>query len=385
MKIVVYSSLFPCHSQPTNGLFVSELVRALSEEIDVSVIKPINILKDIKKNLSEPRSQQLEGKIDVRVPFFYNFPKVLKKTDASLMAFFTRKVFRQLVDRNTALVHAHFAYPDAAAAGILAAGANLPLVVTVHGSDIRFHARDLERRRIIQQTLNQADAVVCVSRDLKQKVIQLGTEETKVHHIPNGVDTDKFRSEPKQRAKDTLGIGHLKRIILAVGNLIPIKAHDHLIMALPKMDPDINLVLVGQGNRRRFLEKLAETSGVSGRVHFAGTIEHKDLFHYFNASDFLVIPSHSEGWPTVIFEAFACGLPVLGNDIGGIPEAISSPQLGMVMKDNHPETIAETVLQAYKKKWGEPDLLETANINSWVNIAWQYGNVYRNILPTSYS
>ncbi len=385
MKIVVYSSLFPCHSQPTNGLFVSELVRALSEEIDVSVIKPINILKDIKKNLSEPRCQQLEGKIDVRVPFFYNFPKVLKKTDASLMAFFTRKVFRQLVDRKTALVHAHFAYPDAAAAGILAAGANLPLVVTVHGSDIRFHARDPERRRIIQQTLYQADAVVCVSRDLVQKVIQLGTEETKVHHIPNGVDTEKFRLESKQGAKKFLGIGHLKRIILAVGNLIPIKAHDHLIMALPKMDSDINLVLVGQGGRRRFLENLAEKSGVSRRVHFAGTVEHKVLFRYFNASDFLVIPSHSEGWPTVIFEAFACGLPVLGNNVGGIPESLSSSDLGMLFKDNQPVTIAETVSLAYKRKWEKSPLLETAHLNSWRNIAQQYKTIYRNVVSKRFS
>ena len=380
MKIVVYSSLFPCYSQPTNGLFVSELVRALSERIEVSVVKPVNILKNIKKNLSEPRSQQLEGKIDVRLPFFLNFPKVLKKTDASLMAFFTRKVFRQLVGDNTDLVHAHFAYPDAAAAGILAAGANLPLVVTVHGSDIRFHARDPERRRIIQQTLNQADAVVCVSLDLKQKVIQLGTDETKVHHIPNGVDTEKFRLESKQGAKEFLGIGHLKRIILAVGNLIPIKAHDHLIRALSKMDPDINLVLVGQGDRLRFLKNLAEKSGVSRRVLFAGTIEHKDLFRYFNASDFLVIPSHSEGWPTVIFEAFACGLPVIGSNVGGIPEALSSPQLGMVMKDNQPETIAETVLEAYKKKWQKSPLLEAAKKNSWKNIARVYNKVYKNIL-----
>lgn len=379
-KILVYSSLFPSRFQPGSGLFVGELVHALSENMSIKVVKPIPVLKNLKVNLLEPRIQWFRNRNEVRVSLFFNFPGILKATDGHLMALSTRKPFNRSAGHDTSLVHAHFAYPDAAAALMLCRRLNLPLVVTVHGSDINVLAQDTKRKEIIAKTLKKADAVICVSNDLVKKVVQFGVPEQQVCHVPNGVDTKKFRRADKLKSRQILGIDHFKKIILTVGNLIPIKAYDRLVKALPLMDPEIILVMAGQGHSRRFLEKLANELGVENRVYFAGAIGHKDLFRFYSAADFLVISSHSEGWPTIIFEAFACGLPVLANRVGGIAEALSSQGLGLLMDDNDPRTIAQTVSKAYAGKWNEEELMETAGKNSWRSIALRYEKIYEKVL-----
>lgn len=379
-KILVYSSLFPSRFQPGSGLFVGELVHALSENMSIKVVKPVPLLKNVKSNLAEPRIQWFRNRNEIRVPLFFNFPGILKATDGYLMALSTRKPFNRSAGHDTSLVHAHFAYPDAAAALILCRRLNLPLVVTVHGSDVNILAQDTKRQEIIAKTLKKADAVICVSNDLVKKVLQLGVPEQQVCHVPNGVDTKKFRRADKLKSRQILGIDHFKKIILTVGNLIPIKAYDHLVKALPLMDPETILVMVGQGHDRRFLERLATELGVEEQVYFAGAIDHKDLFRFYSAADFLVISSHSEGWPTIIFEAFACGLPVLANRVGGIAEAVSSPGLGILMDNNDPRTIAKTILKAYARKWNAEELMETACKNSWRSVALKYEKIYEKVL-----
>lgn len=383
-KIIVYSSLFPSFYQPVDGLFVAELVKRLAEKMFVSVIKPVNMLKNIRSNLSEPRIQSFNDDIRVRLPLFVNVPKVLKNTDAFLMALSTRKAFQNELEKDTSLVHAHFAYPDAAAAHILSSKVNLPLVVTVHGSDINVLARDFKRKEIIRQILIRASAVVCVSEDLARKVLRLGVPTYKVHHIPNGVDVKKFRPVDKIKSRKMLGMGHIKKMLITVGNLIPIKAYDQVIKALSNMPSDISLVMVGQGHDRRMLKNLVSKLGLEERVLFVGRVGHEDLHLYYSAADFLIISSHSEGWPTVIFEAFACGLPVLANDVGGIQEAITSTSLGLVMENNHSGTIAETVSMAYEKKWDSTELINTAMKNSWHEIASRYERIYDKVLNERY-
>ena len=296
------------------------------------------------------------------------------------MAFFTQAAFDLATGQDTALVHAHFAYPDGAAAGILSQRKKLPLVITVHGSDINIHAQDPKRRNVIQNALCRAEAVVCVSQALADKVLELGVVKAKIHHIPNGVDMDKFRKIDKGSARKVLGLDHLDKVLLSVGNLIPIKAYDRLIRALPLTDSRINLMMVGQGQDRHSLEKLTIDLGVSDRVRFAGMVPHDQLYQYFSAADFLVISSHSEGWPTVIFEAFACGLPVLANPVGGIPEAISSSHLGILMYNNDPESIAGTITSAYDRDWDFKKPVEKAQKNSWQQVAKQYLELFDTII-----
>ena len=378
-KIIIYTSIFPSRVRPLHGLYVAGLVKSLASSIHVSVITPVPVHKNIKENLKGPRRYYFSDTIEVKAPLSFNIPKIFKSTDGYLMAACTRQAFKNSVDAGTDLVHAHFAYPDAVAAGILAAEVRLPLVVTVHGSDINVLAKDLNRRHQILKTLQRANAVIAVASDLKRKVIELGVSEEFVYHVPNGVDISKFCLGNKVSARKKLGLDHYKRLLLTVGNLVPVKAFDRLIIALSHLEPDIGLLLVGEGHERAKLERLAQTLGIKERVQFAGAVKHDELSVYYQSADFLVISSHSEGWPTVIFEALACGTPIIANGVGGIPEALSSSELGLLMRDNDYRTIVQAISTAYERDWKREAAVSIAKQHSWDEIAKQYLAIYEKV------
>jgi teichuronic acid biosynthesis glycosyltransferase TuaC len=274
-------------------------------------------------------------------------------------------------------VYAHFAYPDAVAALKLARKHNLPLIVTIHGSDINILTGNSGRKNQIVQMLNEAAAIVCVAKDLVGKAVALGALASRVHHIPNGVDIGKFFPGDKQMSRTRLGFNHHKKLLLTVGNLIPIKGYDRLIRALMDTDPEIGLIMVGEGSERDRLRKQVMDSGLKERVHFAGPVSHSELASYYRAADFLVICSHSEGWPTIIFEALACGLPVIANRVGGIPEALSSPEIGLLMENNNSATIAAAINSAYEKNWNQEKAVAFADKHTWDKIAGQYFKIYQ--------
>lgn len=382
-KVLVYSTLFPSRLQPIKGLFVAEFVKFLSLLVDVVVLAPVLALRNVREIWGGQRQYIFNDTVQVRAPLCVNVPGVLKSTDARFMAAHTRQAFRKSLD-NTDLVHAHFAYPDAVAAGILASEVGLPFIVTVHGSDINVLARYPNRRYQILETLRSANAVVAVASDLKKKVIELGVSEESIYHIPNGVDISKFHPGDKSSVRKKLGVDHFKRLLLGVGRLVHVKAFDRLLKAVSDCDRDTGLLLVGDGRERSALEHLAKALGIRDRVKFAGNIDHDELPQYYHAADFLVISSHSEGWPTVIFEALACGVPIIGNNVGGIPEALSSPDLGLIIESNDSDNIRKGIQLAFKQKWDQKAIVRKAQQHSWNTVAEQYMNIYKHVLSEYY-
>ncbi len=299
-NVLVYTSLFPSPRRPLQGLFVSELALALAGIAGVRVVKPVVAHQNTGEILSRTRSFLHGGVIPVEAPLSANVPRFFKGTDARLMALGSRAAFRRACEGWADVVHAHFAYPDAAAAAILASRYALPLVVTVHGSDLNVLAASPARRWRVQRTLRAAAAVIAVARDLGRKVADLGVPEDRIHHVPNGVDLQKFSPGAREEARTRLGLPSRGRLVLAVGSLVPVKAYDRLIRALSDLDPDVRLALAGGGPQRESLEQLASDLGLSGRVRFLGPVPHEALVGCFRAADILAISSHSEGWPTVI-------------------------------------------------------------------------------------
>jgi glycosyltransferase involved in cell wall biosynthesis len=377
---LVYTSLFPSPRRPLQGLFVSELALALAGIAGVRVVKPVVAHQNPGEILSRTRSYLYGGILPVEAPLSVNVPRFFKGTDARLMALGSRAAFRRSCEGWADVVHAHFAYPDAAAAAILASRFALPLVVTVHGSDLNVLAASTARRRRVQRTLRGAAAVIAVARDLGRKVANLGVPEDRIHHVPNGVDLQKFSPGARDEARNRLGLPSRGRLILAVGNLVPVKAYDRLIGALPHLEPDTCLLLAGGGPQRESLAQLASALGVSGRVRFLGPVPHEVLVDCFRATDILAISSHSEGWPTVIHEAMACGIPVVANPVGGIPEALAAPGLGILTNGNSPEAMANGIRQAFATDWDPSVLVAAASAHSWKEIARRHLAIYEQVL-----
>jgi len=214
----------------------------------------------------------------------------------------------------------------------------------------REHGDDSERARYARKHENQvftaADRVVVTTGQMKQYVAeQYGLANSKVNVIPNYVLTDLFR--PKQE-----GIFKTGRICF-VGRLDAQKNINALLEAIRGLD--VELQIIGDGSRRKDLEKSARENNLN--VRFWGNQPHTELPQYFNEAEIFVLPSLYEDHPKTLLESMSCGLPVIGTDVPGIRELIRHRETGYLCNTS-PAEIRKAILnllgnKALRTKMGE--------------------------------
>ena len=230
--------------------------------------------------------------------------------------------------------------------------------------------------------LTEADQVITVSRFNAEKLLSLGVPSSKLHVIPNGYDEKLFKSIPIYKAREILGIPLNKKILLSVGNLVDVKGHTYLIDAMSyvlKKRNDVILLIVGSGVLRENLEKKARDLGLNEKILFVGGRKHHEIPFWMNSCDLFVLPSLSEGFPTVIPEAMACGKPVIASRVGGVPEIISNSDVGILVNPKEPEILAVAILEMLEKKWKSEYILRHAKMYSWSNLTKQIIDVYQSV------
>lgn len=187
--------------------------------------------------------------------------------------------------------------------------------------------------------LRLADAVVAVSEAQRQKVLACGVRPDKVRVIHNAIDLDSFPGPADHGIRDELGIPHEAFLVATAGRLSPEKNHLGLVDAatrvLAKM-PDVYFVVFGEGFLRPELEKAVADAGIGRRFFLPGF--RSDVRSLLHEIDIFVLPSHTEGLPNVVLEAFACRKPVVATMVGGTPEVVRHGENGFlvqpaVMKD----------------------------------------------------
>jgi glycosyltransferase involved in cell wall biosynthesis len=188
---------------------------------------------------------------------------------------------------------------------------------------------------------------VTVSQALKESLVAMAVDPGKITVLRNGVDLDRFA--PRNRARIRTRLGLAGPVWLTVGHLVELKGIDIVIEALAQV-PDTTLLIAGEGSEERKLRQLVERLGLGARVRFVGAIPHAELCEYYNAADAMVLASSREGMPNVVLEAMACGTPVVATAVGGIPELITDPVAGELMRERRPEALARawSTLQARK-------------------------------------
>jgi teichuronic acid biosynthesis glycosyltransferase TuaC len=192
-------------------------------------------------------------------------------------------------------------------------------------------------RRQIQGAAESAAAIVTVSQALKDSLVALAVNPEKITVLRNGVDLDRF--EPRDRIAIRAKLNLEGPVWLTVGHLVELKGVDIAIEALARV-PDTTLLIAGEGSEEHKLRQLVERLGLGARVRFLGAIPQAELCDYYNAADVMVLASSREGMPNVVLEAMACGTPVLATPVGGIPELITDPIAGELMRERRPEALA---------------------------------------------
>jgi len=161
--------------------------------------------------------------------------------------------------------------------------------------------------------------------------------------VPNGADTRVFHPRPRDEARRRLGLPVEERIITFVGVLTPRKGIDTLIesMGILGLGGDAPLlVIAGIGELRDELETRARALGIADRIRFVGKVAHDEVAWWMAAGDVFCLPSLSEGLPTVVCEAMACGRAVVATAVDGTPEIVADGETGLLVPPRDAERLA---------------------------------------------
>lgn len=351
MRILALTNLYPNPFQPQRATFNRHRLRFLGESAAVRVIAPIAWTDEYaarrggKPAVPAGRQIQFDGLI-VDHPRYFFPPKLGRRWYGHFFLRSVRACFERVVaEFRPDILYVPWAYPDGWATVRLGRRAGLPVVIQCHGSDVLLLDQFPSRKRRTVEAVTAADGVIAVSRDIARNLIAMGVAPDRVRVIYDGVDPSKFHPAPKDDTRVRVGLTGNEPALLFVGNLIPVKAVDVLLNACGRLIREnfpLRLNIIGDGPLRPKLEAMADSLGLKERVRFVGSVPHDQLPSWFQAVDLFVLPSHSEGVPTVLLEASACRTPWVASNVGGIPE-IEHIGLSRLVTPNRPDELAVAI------------------------------------------
>ncbi|MBU1176927.1 glycosyltransferase family 4 protein [Patescibacteria group bacterium] len=226
------------------------------------------------------------------------------------------------------------------------------------------------------QIFEKADYFQAISSFLYNWAIGNGIKTGEV--IPNGVDLEIFRPKEKIENKN-------EKIILTVSRLVKKNGIDDLIKAGQYLHFPFKIIIIGTGPDEEKLKKLVKEKGLEDKIIFKGQVKYDELPEYYASTDVFVRPSLSEGLGNVFLEAMACGLPVIGTEVGGIPDFLKDKETGLFCRTNNPQDIADKIkeilednnLRNYLIKNGLELVKEKY---SWDNITSQIETIYLKLI-----
>jgi len=201
--------------------------------------------------------------------------------------------------------------------------------------------------RLDKWSLPKAYRVVTVCRPFAAHLAKNGVRKDKITILHNAAQP--FAAPPVEEVQRTwrkLGIADDEAVILAVGRLSEEKGHADLVRAAAILSgtpgvPRFRVVILGDGPEREPLLRLATKLGVAQRIKLAGF--QRETAPYYAMATLVAVPSHSEGSPNVVLEAMAAGLPIVANDVGGVPEILDEGATGLMVMPCNPEAMANAI------------------------------------------
>jgi N-acetyl-alpha-D-glucosaminyl L-malate synthase BshA len=231
------------------------------------------------------------------------------------------------------LLHVHYAIPHASSAvmarQILAKqGLQVPVVTTLHGTDITLIGQDPSFAPVVTHSINESDGVTAVSQYLRQETYDHFDIDVDVEVIPNFIDTERFHRLDKEHFRQAL-CPNDEKVLVHVSNFRPVKNATQVVDVLHRLRErgfEVKLLMVGDGPDRVPAERKARDLGVYDDVRFLG--KQDPVEEILSIADVFLIPSGSETFGLAALEAMACNVPVVASDIGGLPELVVDGETG---------------------------------------------------------
>ena len=223
------------------------------------------------------------------------------------------------------ILHVHYAIPHATSAYLAkqilnSKASNIPVITTLHGTDITLIGSDPTYKQVVDFSINQSDGVTAVSEYLKNETYRLFDINKEIKVIPNFIDLDRFKKSKKEHFKKAI-CPEDEKIVTHVSNFREVKRVTDVVAAFNKVlenGVQAKLLMVGDGPERAKAEQKCRELGICNHVRFLG--KQDQVEEVLSISDLFMIPSGSETFGLAALEAMSCSVPVISSNIGGLPE-----------------------------------------------------------------
>lgn len=370
LRVLALTSLFPTNLDPGRAPFNRAQFSALAKRADVEVIGVVPWRPGWGRARSHDKRLAREELVDAMAVAHPRYPSIpgLPSLNAGLMV---ASLFRMIRDRHRRkdydVLLASYAYPDGCAGIMIGRSLGIPVVVKCHGSDLNRVPSHLWCRLQLECLLKRAAAVVVVSQRLAERARALGVSEERLRVVYNGLDREQFRPRDRTLARAHLRLPTNREIVLYVGHLGEHKGVRDLLAAAPRLRqarPRATVVFVGDGPLAGEVQAAARED--PGGVLAFGAVPPEEVGVWMGAADILCLPSWDEGLPNVVREAHACGRQVVATAVGGVPEAMHAPELGVLVPARDPEALGDALARQLASTPVPAEVIvERATVPSW--------------------
>ena len=313
-------------------------------------------------------SSNLPARLDITNPNIF-FHKVNVQTyplfqyqpyDIALSSMIYRVVNLYKLD----LLHAHYAIPYAYAAFtakqmLKEEGKDIPLVTTLHGTDITLVGQHPSYKHAVEFSINQSDTITSVSESLKKDTLQIFNIKKEIKVITNFIDNTEFDEfnacSRKQFAKDD------EKILIHVSNLRPVKRIIDVLEIFKDVEKHVKskLIIIGEGpDMEKVNEFLEENPHLISKIRLLGKVN--DLYRILQLSDLFLLPSEQESFGLAALEAMAANTPVISSNAGGIPEVNIQGETGYLAEIGNVKAMSNYAI----KLLSNDDLLQEMKNNA---------------------
>jgi len=382
MRVLIIATTFPRWQNDTSPRFVYDLSNRLTSKYEITILAPHH--KGAKK-------QENMGKLRVK-RFAYFKPESLQKLCYGggiipnmrksffakiqmplliLTEFFAASV---IIKRDkTNMIHAHWLLPQGLVGVFLKRRFKIPLLVTIHGSDL-FPLKNWFFKKIQKFIIKNADFVTVNSEATKNELRRRFPQFSNIKIIPMGIDINLFMKRKLKKPKKYLK----NKLLLSVGRLSDQKGLQYLIDSMQDVseyDSKVKLLIVGEGSFEKELRERVKSREVEDNIDFLGPLSLTDVAKYHNYADIFILPSLStktgtEALGLSLLEAMSSGCTVIGTKVGGIPYIIKSNNNGMLVRQKDSRALSHMIITLLKDKNKSDKLGVNAEKFARTNYSW---------------